>query len=313
MLGDFNIDLLKSAQNSISKILMEKGMFNCLSSTQVTTNANTQIDWAFSNINLSDLKADIYETVHSFHNPIYIRIKRHVNSPLLQNVREESSMVIDGEEEAHGNEIMDVDEIPDDTYPIRSNAEIQIDHLNQVQIQILIPYTCLSNHTLDLLLDIIKKNSALYKPLNIFKIQPVPKLLDDVHIFYEEPEQSGKIGHWIRVNYVYKENKLYVYDSLMQNRLKPKQLADARILYPLLNEKTGRIEFPKLQHRQTNSSSCGVFAAAYAVSVVLGKNPSTEQYQINNAYKEDESMLLRTHLWKIIQEERLFAFPVSRS
>ena len=178
---------------------------NCLSSAQTTTSADTQIDWAFSNIDKNDIKTDIYQTVHSFHNPIYIRIGENINN------REENSIEMNVDNPSNIErqlDIMDVDEIANDAYPVRTNAEIEADILNQAQNEILSPNKFLTNNSLDLLLDIIKKNSPLYKPNNIFKIAPVPFLVNDIHILFEEPEQKGGIGHWICIHYISRENQL---------------------------------------------------------------------------------------------------------
>lgn len=61
------------------------------------------------------------------------------------------------------------------------------------------------------------------------------------------------------------------------------------------------ISFPQVQ-RQPDATSCGIYAAAFATDVVLGKNPCEEKYS-----NDVESM--RRHFINIIVTNELSPFP----
>ena len=56
--------------------------------------------------------------------------------------------------------------------------------------------------------------------------------------------------------------------------------------------------------QQLNSADCGVFAAAFAVSLLLGKDPVQETYHPSG---------VRSHLIKCLRNERFTPFPISTS
>ncbi|KAL6416802.1 hypothetical protein ACFW04_014828 [Cataglyphis niger] len=53
---------------------------------------------------------------------------------------------------------------------------------------------------------------------------------------------------------------------------------------------------------QPDGTSCGIYAAAFATTVVLGGNPCKEKYSKN-------VKCMREHFWKIIEDNKLLPFP----
>lgn len=137
---------------------------------------------------------------------------------------------------------------------------------------------------------------------------------NDIQIFF--CNIGRPIGHWICIYYNYIEAKVYVYDSFFDD---PKlsvpsswqiqHIQAIRRLYPKINETTDII-FVRLKTIQPNLISCGVFACANIVSLALGYDPASIQYQINKNNKVDEVKSLRIHLAKIFRTKKISLFPI---
>ena len=97
-----------------------------------------------------------------------------------------------------------------------------------------------------------------------------------------------------------------IYDSLNRS-LSASQLGIIKILYP----QHTNIVF-KSHINQPDLYSCGVFAAAFATSLVLKRDPSNENYPIdtNNVCLTNS---LRFHLAQTLETNTLSAFPATPS
>lgn len=69
--------------------------------------------------------------------------------------------------------------------------------------------------------------------------------------------------------------------------------------YPYMS--TARIVLQPVT-RQPDSYSCGVYAAAYATTIVLGDDPATQVYSRN-------AKVMRDHLIVILKSRKLTPFP----
>ena len=96
--------------------------------------------------------------------------------------------------------------------------------------------------------------------------------------------------------------KLRVYDSLpggKYDNLVDEEKEYIRLRYPTIREND--ITFEKVQ-QQPVGVSCGIYASAFATSVVLGRDPCTEKYS------NDEALMRRQFL-QILIDESLSLFP----
>ncbi|XP_048515571.1 uncharacterized protein LOC125502062 [Athalia rosae] len=70
-------------------------------------------------------------------------------------------------------------------------------------------------------------------------------------------------------------------------------------LFPFYQFQSKHIKFPQVQ-QQSNGSDCGVFAIAFAISLINGQKPSRKNYDISQ---------MRTHLLKIFESNLMENFP----
>ena len=150
-----------------------------------------------------------------------------------------------------------------------------------------------------------------YKPRDTWRvqlpntIQPVPENQDHIQILH----QSDKIGtnaggHWVCSFYKHVERRVYIYDSLNSSKLHSHHKIFLDKLYPFFNKHDGAIdeefiEFPRVQ-TQPNGRDCGVFAIAFAVSLLFKILPDKVTYT---------HALMRQHLIKMFQSNRIEHFP----
>jgi len=157
----------------------------------------------------------------------------------------------------------------------------------------------LNDESLDLFLRIVRETSC-------FETQSV-LYLEYPHII--EPSRSDKslqiIGgncsdHWRCI--FFDGTKLRVYDSLpgcTYNKLVDKEKNYIHLRYPTISQ--NNIIFEKVQ-TQPDGICCGIYAAAFAITIALGGNPCEEKYS-NNV------KCMREHFFKIIEGNKLLHFP----
>lgn len=104
-------------------------------------------------------------------------------------------------------------------------------------------------------------------------------------------------GHWVCS--FYDGNKVFIYDSLNSKLLNENCNVFLKKLYPFYDFKNLKVTFSQVQH-QSNIIDCGIFAIAYAVSLVYNCNPETIRY-----YKP----AMRLHLLSIFNAKSLQLFP----
>lgn len=131
---------------------------------------------------------------------------------------------------------------------------------------------------------------------------------NDIQFLFEEPICSD-IGHWICICFNYLEKKVYIFDSANSGQLTAKHRAVLKKLYPTI-DLSSDIIFKPLKYCQKPASTCGVFAAVYAITLVLGKDPSQMNFKIYlNGSNSDEAKFLQSHLLKIAEDSKLSLFP----
>lgn len=102
-----------------------------------------------------------------------------------------------------------------------------------------------------------------------------------------------------------------VYDSMnSNNKLNEMHIKVTKILYTN-NDKKRNIIYKKVKNVQTDTSSCGIYALDYAITLAIVKKPESINYHINNNTndEEDEVIFLRQHLLKIIEIRDILLVP----
>lgn len=171
--------------------------------------------------------------------------------------------------------------------------------LSLVKENVLPIHSELTDESLDRFLRVIRETSY-------FETQSVQYIQFPHMIVASHSNQSLQIiggncsRHW-RCIY-FDGTKLRVYDSIpgcTYERLVAKEKNYIHLRYPKVNERN--IIFETVQ-AQPDGTSCGIFAAAFATSVVLGHNPCDEKYS-------KDVKCLRQHFIKIIEDNKLSLFP----
>lgn len=96
--------------------------------------------------------------------------------------------------------------------------------------------------------------------------------------------------------------KLHVFDSIPGCTYKSLAKEENNYIhkrFPKLN--VSDLIFEKV-HKQPDSTSCGIYAAAFATSIVLGGNPCDEKYS-------NDVERMRHHFMNIIYKKELSPFP----
>ena len=108
-------------------------------------------------------------------------------------------------------------------------------------------------------------------------------------------------NHWRCI--FFDGTKLRVYDSLpgcTYDKLVAKEKNYIHLRYPTIS--SSDIIFEKVQIRQPDGTSCGIYAAAFATTVALGGNPCEEEYSKN-------VKCMREHFYTILESKKLSPFP----
>lgn len=122
---------------------------------------------------------------------------------------------------------------------------------------------------------------------------------------------SKSVGHYILAHFVASENVVKIYDSLYSFGMHGSVLSPSakNILSRLYPGK--RVQFVEPATKQPDSKSCGVFAIAYATTIILGEDPATYQLRLNGRSLRvwDKTMLLRKHIGSMYKSKCLKLFP----
>ncbi|XP_067205374.1 uncharacterized protein [Linepithema humile] len=157
----------------------------------------------------------------------------------------------------------------------------------------------LNDESLDTFLRIVTETSS-------FETQSVQYLQFPDIITASDSDKSLQIiggnctNHWRCI--FFDGSKLHVYDSLpgcTYEKLAKMEKDYIRKRYPRIN--VSDIIFEKVQS-QPDGTSCGIYAAAFATAVALGRNPTEEKYS-------NDVQRMRRHFITIIESNKLFLFP----
>jgi len=141
------------------------------------------------------------------------------------------------------------------------------------------------------------ENHSDYKPVSTWRIQLpqtihlVPPNKKHIQILYSS-------NHWV-CSY-YDTKYIFIYDLLYSNNLDENHLIMLTRLFPTYDfQKKNSIIFPLVQ-KQPNSNDCGVFAIAFAVSLLFNIKPEKVKYDWSK---------MRLHLIQIFESNVIEHFP----
>jgi len=152
--------------------------------------------------------------------------------------------------------------------------------------------------------NLLLKSCSEYRPRESWKIQcpdriePVPKNQKHIQILHSCSDIVTNLdGHWVCSYYDIK--MIYIYDSLNMKRLHAHHKIYLEKLYPFYSVDKQPVQFPMVQS-QPNGNDCGVFAIAFAVSLLFDLQPNRIIYDHN---------LMRQHLAEMFQSKKIEHFP----
>lgn len=142
--------------------------------------------------------------------------------------------------------------------------------------------------------------------LEHYERPPEEAHLDDVQILFEGLAGPQNLGHFICIHYRSEERKIYVYDSLYWQRISQNSLNILDIRYPGYSKP---LQFVKPKTKQPDGISCGVFASAYATTIILNENPAEYRLLLGSDRDYDTTLFLREHLADMLERNELSLFP----
>ena len=110
---------------------------------------------------------------------------------------------------------------------------------------------------------------------------------------------NSEKGHWVCM--YYSNNIIHIYDSLNAKCVKEEDKVFINRLFP--NNPELKITFETVQS-QTNSYDCGIFAIAFAISILFNICPCSLSFDITQ---------MRLHLLKIFETRTIRMFPLSHN
>ncbi|XP_067216539.1 uncharacterized protein [Linepithema humile] len=158
----------------------------------------------------------------------------------------------------------------------------------------------LNDESLDQFLRIIRETSC-FETQSVLYLQ-YPHIIEASHSDKSLQIIGGNCSnHWRCI--FFDGTKLRVYDSLpgcTYDKLVAEEKNYIHLRYPKVNSSFD-ITFEKVQ-TQPDGISCGIYAAAFATTIVLGGNPCEKKYS-------KDVKCMREHFCKIIESNKLLPFP----
>ncbi|XP_032458125.1 uncharacterized protein LOC116418298 [Nasonia vitripennis] len=161
----------------------------------------------------------------------------------------------------------------------------------------------LEDSDIDFFLLLLTKCSK-YKPfstllLYLGLISEIPRNQKHIQIIYLSSvcNNPNDTGHW--VTSYYDTDYIYVFDSI-NNKVMHKDLEKSlKLLHPYYFLEGKRVIFPKVQ-QQTNQKDCGIFAIAFAITLLCKMKPDLLTYNTH---------IMRPHLLKLLVSKYIAHFP----
>jgi len=193
---------------------------------------------------------------------------------------------------------------------VLTNVDIEIAarKMEKIQKDLIIGGHWLNDDHIDTFEELLAINSSFGIPAETWRIyfpdeiRSIPQCKKHIQLLYSSDDltdRNSPNGHWV-CSY-YDTKKLFIYDSLGGKNLHEHHRIYLQQLYPnLLDlEKKKKVVFPQVD-LQPNNNDCGVYAIAFAVSILYGLNPENVRYK-NSA--------MRQHLSSIFETRTIEHFP----
>lgn len=167
--------------------------------------------------------------------------------------------------------------------------------------------TYLTDQSIELFLNLVNKRHGLDMQTTLYAqrksmYKPLARNVDDIQILFLG--DARVVGHYICIHYRAKESTLYVYDPLnVRNSWNEFEDVIYR-RYPHLK----KIVQPLPKTLQPDQYSCGVFACAYATTIILHEEPAEYALKCDPSEDADRTLPLREHLAKMIENDKLSLF-----
>ncbi|XP_036140365.1 uncharacterized protein LOC118644830 [Monomorium pharaonis] len=140
------------------------------------------------------------------------------------------------------------------------------------------------------------QNCSDYKPVGTWRIQ-LPHLIQPVLQDAKHIQILYSSSHWV-CSY-YDRKNIFIYDSLNNKILHKDHEQFLKRLFPTYDFEKCSVKFPTVQ-QQPNGNDCGVFAIAFAISLLYNIKPDKVRY---------DHSLMRPHLLKILESNVIEHFP----
>lgn len=149
-------------------------------------------------------------------------------------------------------------------------------------------------------------NPTVYKQ-RMDKYKNADENKNDVQIIFSGHWSS--LGHYTIAHYVANEKLVKMYDSLHGSGQHGRRLQtdERNVLARLYPGKTIKCVEPAT--KQPDGVSCGVFAVAYATTIILGNDPAIYRLYLSNINLDDSTMALREHMVRMYRNKKLLPFP----
>ncbi|KAL7291618.1 hypothetical protein TKK_0014656 [Trichogramma kaykai] len=130
------------------------------------------------------------------------------------------------------------------------------------------------------------------------EISEIPQNKRHIEILFKKPLFENGIGHWV-CSY-YDCDTISIYDSLNEKECCTDYKSVLQILHPYcFTSNPPKVKFPEVQ-QQPNGVDCGVFAIAFATSLIMGIKPNMVEYELEQ---------MRPHLRSMFENNKLQNFP----
>lgn len=172
-----------------------------------------------------------------------------------------------------------------------------------------VEHATLSDATIDYFIDLVNRTWISTREHDLFNLKKPSELENpyllgqfrsnkiDVQILFGMKMDGERIpGHYMCICFKKSENKVYVYDSKRGARFNKHQEKIVRILYPKHGMK---IVFDDRIPAQENESSSGIYALAFAITLLRGGDLPHFSFKLNNSFGGDETIHMRLEIFKM--------------
>ena len=164
-------------------------------------------------------------------------------------------------------------------------------------------HSWLNDDSMDAFVRLLISSNSAFITQSVLYIEAISRTYEPIDSPSIQLIGGTYIKHW-RCLY-FDGTKIYIYDSLPAiTNYQTVEIENQYIRKRFPNFTENNIVFPHMLVQQPDSSSCGVYAAAFAETLNAGGDPSQIRYSTN-------APQMRQHFLKIITRKQLSPFPRS--